>query len=447
MVARLSTATPPLEYRRATDNPWWIPPFLGGVPASLAPEHLRLLGVLTFALFFENYDFSVLANALPQLAATFGIGKAAQGDFLSFVRMGALPAFLLFPWADRIGRRRLLLASVIGMSLGSALTATSQSALQFALFQVATRTFLVTAGVLAVVIVTEEFPAEHRGWGIGMLGGVSAIGFGFGAMTYAAVNHLPFGWRSLYLIGVAPLALFPWLRRGVVETRRFERLRATQAQRVGAHSLVANALEPITELLRTQPRRALAIGLLGMFSAAGTAVAFQFVSEFLQTERGWTPSGYGLMSILFGALGIIGNPAAGRLADRFGRRAVAIATLLLFPLCAAAFYLGPAATVALPWTAMVFLSMANSVIARALAAELFPTAMRGTGGGTQALLETLGVLTVLFAYSRAMAWMDRQDLVVTLLSFATVVAAVGVWLVPETARRELEEISEEEVPK
>ena len=82
----------------------------------------------TFALFFENYDFSVLGNALPQLAASFGLSKAALGDFTSVTRLGALPAFLLVPLADRIGRRRLVLLSVIGMSLGSALTATSQAA-------------------------------------------------------------------------------------------------------------------------------------------------------------------------------------------------------------------------------------------------------------------------------------------------------------------------------
>ena len=173
-MARLSQ--PPPAYRSALRNPWWIPPFLGGVPASLAPEHLRLLGVLTFAMFFENYDLSVLGNALPQLSASFGLSKADLGDFTSITRLGALPAFLFVPLADRIGRRRLVLISVIGMSLGSVLTAASQSATQFVLFQFATRTFLITAGVVAVVIVTEEFPAEHRGWGIGMLSGVAAIG-------------------------------------------------------------------------------------------------------------------------------------------------------------------------------------------------------------------------------------------------------------------------------
>ena len=48
---------------------------------------------------------------------------------------------------------------------------------------------------------SEEFPAHHRGWGIGMLGGVGAIGYGFGALLYGAIEWLPFGWRALYALG------------------------------------------------------------------------------------------------------------------------------------------------------------------------------------------------------------------------------------------------------
>jgi AAHS family 4-hydroxybenzoate transporter-like MFS transporter len=442
MVARLSSPPPP-EYRSVRHNPWWIPPFLGGVPASLAPEHLRLLGVLTFALFFENYDISVLANALPQLAASFGLSKSALGDFTSITRLGALPAFLFVPLADRIGRRRVVLLSVLGMSLGSLLTASSQTAVQFVLFQFATRTFLITAAVVAVVIVTEEFPAEHRGWGIGMLAGVAAIGFGMGALMYGFVNRLPLGWRALYLVGVVPLLLFPWLRRGVTETRRFTRARGETLEREGIGAALSGALRPLAQLFREHPRRAVALGLIGSLSSAGISVSFQFISEFLQTMRGWTPGGFAVMSIFFGAFGIIGNPLAGRLADRFGRRTIIIGVLLTFPLVTTAFYAGPAALVALPWTAMVFLNMASGVMLRALTTELFPTAFRGAAGGTQALLETLGAVASLFLYSRAMEWLDNQELVIPLLSLATLAAAAAVFLVPETARRELEQISGE----
>ena len=112
------SAGPP-TYRSPRENPWWIPPFLGGVPHGVGPAHLRVLGFVTLAMFFENYDLALLGNALPQIAATFGLDKAQLGEFTGVTRLGALPAFFLLPLGDRIGRRRVLLACVIGMSVGS----------------------------------------------------------------------------------------------------------------------------------------------------------------------------------------------------------------------------------------------------------------------------------------------------------------------------------------
>ena len=207
-------------------NPWWIPPFLGRVPEGVEPAHLRVLGFVALAMFFENYDLGMLGNALPQIAATFGLDKAAQGEFTAMARFGALPAFLLLPFADRIGRRRILLLSIAGMSLGALATALAQSPLQFVVGQFAMRTFIVTAAITSFVVVSEEFPARRRGWGIGMLGGVGAIGFGFGALLYGFIEWLPFGWRALYAVGIVPLAFAPMFARGLRETERFAALRA-----------------------------------------------------------------------------------------------------------------------------------------------------------------------------------------------------------------------------
>jgi putative MFS transporter len=434
-----------IAYRPVRENPWWIPPFLGGVPVGLDTEHVRLLGVLTFAMFFENYDFSLLGNTLPQLAASFGLSKAALGDFISISRLGALPAFLLLPLADRIGRRRVVLLSVVCMSLGSLLTATSLSAPQFVLYQFATRGFLIAAGGSAIVIVSEEFPADHRGWGIGMLSGVAAIGFGAGALVYAVVGRLPFGWRTLYGLGGSPVLLLPWLRGGITETRRFQLARGSALEREGLGAALGGSLRPLAILVRRHPRRALALGLIGGLSSAGIGVSLQFVSEFLQTARGWTPGRFALMSLCFGALGIVGSPLAGRMADRVGRRRIIVAALLVFPVLVTTFYAGPARLVAIPWTGMVFTYMASAVTLRAFATELFPTALRSSAGGILALLDTLGAVTGLFLYSRAMRWFGDQSLVIPGLSLATVLAAAAVSLVPETARRELEEISGEGV--
>jgi AAHS family 4-hydroxybenzoate transporter-like MFS transporter len=434
----VAEAPSPAGYRSVRQNPWWIPPFLGGIPQGVGPAHLRVLGFVTLAMFFENYDLGMLGNALPQIAQSYGLDKTELGEFTGWTRLGALPALFLLPLADRIGRRRLLLISIAGMSIGSFVTAFMPNAVSFVVAQIATRTFIIAAAVTSFVVVSEEFPAANRGWGIGILAGVGAIGFGFGALLYGFVNAVPFGWRALYALGLFPLLFLPALARGLKETARF-----AAAAGSGVATPGGGALGPIVELFRRHPRRAVAIALIGALSSAGTGPSFTFISEFLQTQRGWTPGAFAALSVVFGAFAIIGNPVAGRLGDRYGRRTVAAAVFVLFPLASLAFFAGPASLVALPWTLMVFLSMASSVCVRALATELFPTSFRGAGGGSLVLLETAGVgFGLLVAYPAAMsAFANAQSAAIPLVALACIGAALAMFLVPETARRELEEVS------
>lgn len=430
-------SAPKPNYRSVRQNPWWIPPFMGGVPESVSAAHLRVLGFVTLAMFFENYDLVQLGHSLPQIAKTFGLDAEQLGWFTTLTRLGALPAFLLLPLADRIGRRRLLLISIACISFGSIATALAQSPTQFMVAQIVTRSFIIAAAVTSFVMISEEFPAANRGWGIGILAGVGAIGFGVGTLVYGFVDSLPFGWRTLYAIGILPLVFFPALARGLNETARFT---ASQVDDERETSLVST-FHPIIEMLHQNPRRALAIALVGAFSNAGIGPSFQLVSHFLQSERDWSPGLFAAFSIVFGAFAIVGNPIAGRLSDRFGRRAVAALVLVLFPLVTIVFYLGPPSLVALPWTLMVFLAMASSVCVRALATEIFPTAYRGTGAGTLALLETVGVSAGLFAYTMLVGLTVGQAVAISVVALACFGAALCLFLLPETARRELEEVS------
>ena len=146
-------ATAPVGEGARPRNPWWIPPFLGRVP-DVPPELVRLLGLVSLALFFESYDLSMLTSALKHIAASLAIDEQEMGGYLGMIRLGALPAFLLLPIADRFGRRRLFLASIVGISLFTFLTAFSQTAWQFVAVQMASRIFMVTALACAVTIVT-----------------------------------------------------------------------------------------------------------------------------------------------------------------------------------------------------------------------------------------------------------------------------------------------------
>ena len=190
-------------------------------PEGVGPAHLRVLGFVTLAMFFENYDLGMFGNALPQIAATFGLDKVELGEFTADAARRAARFFLL-PLGDRIGRRRLLLLSIAGMSVGSFVTALAQSPTQFVIAQIATRTFIVSAAITSFVVVSEEFPAANRGWGIGMLGGVGAIGFGFGALLYGFVALAAVRLALALRARARSRSFFlPALARGLRETARF----------------------------------------------------------------------------------------------------------------------------------------------------------------------------------------------------------------------------------
>jgi putative MFS transporter len=430
----------PTEPRRSVwQNPWWIPPFLGKVPDDIEPRHLTLLGAIALALFFEEYDLAMLTAALPFIAADLAIAETDFGLYLGIIRIGALPAFLVIPFADRVGRRRVFLISVAITSLATFLTGLSQTAEQFVALQMFTRTFFVAGSAVAFVMITEEYPATHRGWGIGMLGALGVCGHGLAMLLYSVSEHLPYGWRALYFIGLVPVLFLPWFRRKVPETARFS-AHAASVQQDGTGP--SGWAKPLLELAATHPARALGIALVGFVPAIGLISAFQFTGYFTQTVHGWSRGEYAAMVFLAGGLGIIGNVAAGRLGDRFGRRRVGILLLGSFPFFAAGFYNGPGWSLPITWIGLVFASSGGRVILRALASELFPTSQRASASGLFAILDTAGASLGLFILYFGSAQEGDFIGMTTVLAFAVLLGSSVLLFLPETRQRELESISE-----
>jgi len=422
-------------------NPWWIPPFLGRVP-NVEPRLVSLLGLVALALFFESYDVSMLTAALQHIAHDLGMNEADLGAYLGLIRLGALPVVLTLPLADRIGRRRVFLGTLVGASVGTLATAFTQTATEFAVVQMMTRVFLVMGGAVAVVIVTEEFPAAHRGWAVGMLGALSACGHWLGAVLFSQIDVLPYGWRFLYAFGVVPLLLLPRLVRDVRETTRFAR------QPVGRLSLGAELRgwhRPLLQLVRDSPRRAILLTLAAGLFAIGDSPVYQFTGYFTQSVHAWTPGQYSSMVIVGGAIGIIGNIVAGRLGDRIGRRLVGLGFLAVYPLSAGILYHGPEWSVPIGFALFVFCETAAQVIFRALSTELFPTSHRGTAAGWIAFVQALGwSIGLWLAGAMTGPWGSLFD-ATSILALASLFGGLFLLLLPETRQRELEEISGERV--
>jgi MFS family permease len=401
---------------------------------------LRLLGGLAFAIYFENYDQALLTQAVKQIAETFRVAEEDLGNLLGWVRLGAVPAFVLIPLADYVGRRRLFLVSVLVMGVSSAAAGLAQSVEVFIGFQMVARTFMVTGSATAFVIVTEQVGAAYRGWGIGILGGLGAFGVGLSAMLFAVVDYLPFGWRAMYMLAIVPMMALPKLASAVSESQRFEDHVSGRDSAVG---WLRGWGEPLVRLLRAYPARTLAIGFIGGMGAIGQGAAYGFSAWHVQTVHGWAPAQYSVMLLVAGTVGVVGYPMTGILADRFGRRRIGFLLFAGFPLLTLGFYSGPGWLLPVVWIPLIFALTGVNTIGRVLATEMFPTSYRGTSAGFYQLLDAIGGATGLFLVSLMTGPGESAAPAVIATSLGAWIAAIAVAFVPETSQRELEAISED----
>lgn len=401
-----------------------------------------MLGMVALALFFESYDLSLGTSALKHIAEDLGIGADELGGTLSIIRLGAIPAFLLAPFADRVGRRRVFLACVIGASVATFGTAFARTTAEFVVMQMLTRTALVLGTVVAIVIIIEELPAAHRGWALGVMGALASGGHGLGAALFAAIDSLPYGWRSLYALGILPLFFMPYFRANVTETTRFRQHAASHVSRGGLREW----LGPMVSLSRLHPGRTVVMAAIAGLLGLGEVAVFQFTGYYALSAHGWSPGQYSAMIILGGGVGIVGNVFAGRLGDRIGRRRVGAMFLMAMPAFAITYYNGPSWVLPVAFAGFVFCETSAAVVVRAFSSELFPTSHRGTSTGWAQMLQVLGWALGLWIVGIGSETLRDIVAHTSVLACTTVVAAALLLTLPETNQRELESLSVEGTP-
>jgi MFS family permease len=421
--------------------PRWLrlAPFLGRPPA-LTRRQWRVLGLVAIVSLFEQYDLYLFSLNLKHIQADLGIDESQLGLLGSVVRAGALLAIFVTLAADRVGRRRILLFTVIAYTGLTGATALAPNATSFVALQFLARIFAAAETLIAVVVIAEEFDPEHRGWGIGALGAIQACGAGLASVMFGFVDVLPFGWRALYLIGLGPLLLIAYLRRTLPETDRFVDL-----ERVRLSSLRATPmLQPVADLLRTYPRRFWALATVVFVLSAATNPASFFAPKYLQDVHGWAPGWVAVLTFFGGALAIVANPFAGWLSDRKGRRPVTIAFTFAVGLLAIAYYNAMGIFIPVLWILMLFTHLGGEVTLAAYGAEMFPTSQRSTASGARSVAATSGGVAGLAMVSVLFGVVGSNWYAISLLCAVGFLAPLIVAATfPETAGRTLEEIAPE----
>ncbi len=420
---------PPGWYRLA----WFL-----GRPPPLTERQWLMLGLVSAVGFFESYDLYLFSLNLKQIQEGLGIGEAPIGLVVSFVRSGAFLGLLILPFADRFGRRRVLLATIVGYTLTTALTALAPNTEAFVVLQFTARTFAVAEALLATVVIVEEFAPENRAWGIGAAAAIQACGAGFAALMFGFVEVLPYGWRALYAVGVIPLCFIAYWRRALPETGQFTHLARASAALTKPLPMFSNVLRAVRE----HPK---SFGMLAVtffcISMAGNPAGF-FVSKYLQDVHGWAPAQVATLTFMGGALAIIGNPLSGWLSDRHGRRPIGTIFAFGYALAMLAFYTVGGLFLPVLWIAYIFFSMGTDVTLSTYRTELFPTSMRSSASGATQFVSVTGGIVGLMTVSALYGIVGNTYTAILIVASLTLLVPVAIWfLFPETARRSLDDIA------
>jgi MFS family permease len=398
---------------------------------SVTPEQWKTLAAAMLGWLLDAMDVMMYAFALTAIRAEFSLSAPAAGGLASVTLLTSAVGGVGFGvLADRIGRARALVYSILIYSVFTALTATARSLPELVLWRSLVGIGLGGEWAAGSVLVAETWPAEHRGKAIGLMQSGWAIGYILAALLASAIMP-SLGWRALFAVGVLPALLAVWIRRKVAEPEIWRRGRVGERR-------------PLNELLRAPYlRNAVAATVLTSTVLFAYWGLFTWVPAYLASP---VESGGAGMTIVRSSGWIVpmqvgaflGYVLFGVLADRFGRRPVFIA----FVLGAAALVpvygqmaLQPAALMALG-PLIGFFGHGYFSVFGAMLAELFPSSIRGTAQG---LCYNLGRAVSALAPFVIGALADRHGIGSALaLTSAFFLAAGGlILMLPETKGEQL----------
>jgi MFS family permease len=363
------------------------------------------------------------------LVAQAGLSGTDLGIGLAIMRLASLGALPVIGLADRLGRRRMLLATVgIGLAL-TALAAASPTYWWFVAIFACGRPVLAATNGLAQVTAAEQTASADRAKAVALI----AAGYGAGAGVIAIVHSLAasaLGFRGVFVLALVPLALLPLLWRWIEEPDRF-----TVAAAGPEHPV------PVLDAVARPFRQRLAvIVVLGFAVSVITGPANSFVFLFAQNilrQPGIVTAG---MVAGAGVAGLAGLLAGRWLADRVGRRLTGALAMAAVAVLAIWTYTGSAVALVAGYVLGVFAASVFAPAAGSLVNELFPTSVRASAAGWSLAAGVLGAVTGLVVFGAVAGAGQRFALagLVTFLPAALVM--VLFWLLPETRGREPEEL-------
>jgi MFS family permease len=391
-----------------------------------------VLGICILGWAFDVYEATVMQLITPILIKEWGISPATIGNITTVSRWVGLIGTFVFPaLADLYGRKPILIFSILSYSLLTGLTGFATGPMQLLIFTSITRIALSGENPVGMVMVSETAPTKWRATALGGL--VGGYPFGYMVCALAAIVVVPiWGWRSLYWLGILPALLVLWVRVGVKESPRFERVTAAMLKQGLKKQL------DIWAPVREYPREMLIASLIYFFYLFTWIGWSAWMPQFLANEKhlGFQTTASYLSIWMFVA--IFAYWICGWLSDKFGRRYVIPAFVL--PASVLLVVIGTLDDpTSLFWAGLVtnFLITGSFGTGLGYTTELFPTQIRGTATGASFCFgSAAGALAPAILGWIATSYSLAAGLPLLAFSFVLLVP-LFLWFAPDTTRKEL----------
>jgi predicted MFS family arabinose efflux permease len=341
---------------------------------------------LFLLLFLGVADNQMIAALLPALVGSFQVTVKVAGLLVVAYSLAAAAAsFVSGSLSDYYGRRRFLLVGVLVFALASWLASATRSFEDLLLARVLTGLAAGTISTCSIAFAGDWFAYSVRGRAIGLISSAYFVAPIIGVPLAGQIaDH--WGWRRVFvffaLLGVAVACASLALPKSADSRPMPVRLRSS-------------LLSVRTFLVK----RDLAAALGVAFLVSGGLVGFiTYIGQWLHDRFGIATAGITIVFMVGGLASLVGAPLGGILSDRWGKRAISIASNVLLALAVATVPF-------LPWGIALVLVFGMTGLGAAfrqgpltaLMTEMVPAAQRGSFIAMRNISSQLGIGSVALA--------------------------------------------------
>jgi len=418
----------------------------GGSPPPYEPSrrHARAtMFAVAAILAYQGYALATLGVGAPFIAKSFGLDQSGIARMFAWIALGAFGVMIVSRMADRMGRRRILMWSLVATPLCAIGAALSESEPWFIIFVIGMYSFVGATFASAIVMLAEALSVRWRARGQGY-GGLSA-GLG-GAlcvilMPWLAKHNL--SWRWLLVVPSIGFVAVPLVFRFLPESRRWAEVAARGAAQ---RSRFYDVFGPLYR------RRTISLVVVSFVARLAMTAVRSWQYYHAVTVIGLTPAQGSAVLLFGGGLAGLGFPIGAWAAERFGRvRSIAWIGVVR-TVGTVAFYWGPPRDFRNPviWLGVshcwyAALGAAEEVAGNSAVTELFPTALRSTIIGWLTLVIAFAAIASQVTIATLARPLGGLSVVVGYLALLEIPAAI-IWaiFIDETRGMTLEAAAREE---